>query len=817
MADQVFHRPGPLKQTNKPHKTGRHRSKGAIDNAMKGKMAEMTISHKHRQIQRREQRRNQMNQLRKAKREEALATKRQLGGQNTAPFLVCILPMHLQIDPKSALTILENCDAEALVERTSTGVTYVNIPRFKQRFAFIIPPVGRGNELAILDYLKVCDTTLMLTSAAMGENEVFDKWGHRMYNMMTAQGIPTPIAALMDLESLNPKARIPAKAAAQKFISKLLPKEKIVQLDTNSDGLNILRRIGGQKKNVLHNRNNRSHLLGDHVEFIDNTESSDQTAELRITGFLRGLPLDVNGLVHIVGLGDFQMSKIVATTDPYKFEKRLEKHVCIVAKADASKQTSLQSENIPDPMDCEQTWPTEEEIQEAEKEVKKMKLIKRVPKGYSEYQTAWIPDVESIEEERECSDDVDGEIERMDSEDDEFMSCDDNSFGDESEKPDSNTEEYVDSTSVSDAAVNDEKYDLEMDFQEERETLNKIKGARADHLWPDEIDTPLDIPACTRFQKFRGLESFRFEKKKLLLAVLPDVHLISYSRTSPWDPKENLPSDYARIYQFQNFDRTKRRILSESKEISGAMPGWYITIYIRNVCKDKWELFKSGRQTDNVVVYGLLQHEHKMSVMNVVLKRTPDSEVPIKSKERLIMQCGYRRFIVNPIFSQHTNGNKHKFERYFRPHTTICATFYAPIQFPPAPILAFKINPDSTLALVARGRLLSCNPDRIILKRVALSGVPMRINRKSATIRYMFFNKEDVEYFKPVKLRTKCGRVGHIKESLGTHGHMKCVFDGQLRSFDTVFMYLYKRVYPKWTYNDCLISCEEDKNEQMQK
>lgn len=144
--------------------------------------------------------------------------------------------MHLQIDPKSALTILENCDAEALVERTSTGVTYVNIPRFKQRFAFIIPPVGRGNELAILDYLKVCDTTLMLTSAAMGENEVFDKWGHRMYNMMSAQGIPTPIAALMDLESLNPKARTPAKAAAQKFISKLLPKEKIVQLDTNSDG-----------------------------------------------------------------------------------------------------------------------------------------------------------------------------------------------------------------------------------------------------------------------------------------------------------------------------------------------------------------------------------------------------------------------------------------------------------------------------------------------------------------------------------------------------------------------------------------------------
>ncbi|XP_017464415.1 PREDICTED: pre-rRNA-processing protein TSR1 homolog, partial [Rhagoletis zephyria] len=280
--------------------------------------------------------------------------------------------------------------------------------------------------------------------------------------------------------------------------------------------------------------------------------------------------------------------------------------------------------------------------------------------------------------------------------------------------------------------------------------------------------------------------------------------------TSPWDPKENLPYDYARIYQFQNFDRTKRRIVSEAKDVDGFKHGAYVTIYIINVPGEKWRAYISARKCNILVIYGLLPHEHQMSVVNVVLKRLPDSEAPIKSKETLIIQCGYRRFIVNPIFSQHTNGDKHKYERYFRPHTTVCATFFAPIQFPPAPVLAFKLNPDSTLALVARGCLLSCNPDRVVLKRIVLSGHPMRINRKSATVRYMFFNKEDVDYFKPVKLRTKCGRLGHIKESLGTHGHMKCVFDGQLRSYDTVFMYLYKRVYPKWTYEECLIRCEKD-------
>lgn len=40
-------------------------------------------------------------------------------------------------------------------------------------------------------------------------------------------------------------------------------------------------------------------------------------------------------------------------------------------------------------MDAEQTWPTEEEIAEAEVKTKK---VKRIPAGMSDYQAAWIPD-----------------------------------------------------------------------------------------------------------------------------------------------------------------------------------------------------------------------------------------------------------------------------------------------------------------------------------------------------------------------------------------------------------------------------------------
>lgn len=184
-----------------------------------------------------------------------------------------------------------------------------------------------------------------------------------------------------------------------------------------------------------------------------------------------------------------------------------------------------------------------------------------------------------------------------------------------------------------------------------------------DAQFPDEVDTPQDISAKQRFQKYRGLESFR---------------------TSPWDPKENLPIDYARIFQFQNFDRTRKRIFKESRDVEGAMvclsandpidclfncdtliknyllqPGWYITIHVANVRRD---LFTSFCTLENrpLIVFALLPNEHKMSLLNLVLKHTNTTPQPVKSKERLIFQCGFRRFTACPIFSQHTNGNKHK-------------------------------------------------------------------------------------------------------------------------------------------------------------
>lgn len=69
-----------------------------------------------------------------------------------------------------------------------------------------------------------------------------------------------------------------------------------------------------------------------------------------------------------------------------------------------------------------------------------------------------------------------------------------------------------------------------------------------DAQYPDEIDTPTDQPARVRFQKYRGLKSFR---------------------TSPWDPKEGLPAEFGRVFAFENFKRAYKR----AKE-AGALASW---------------------------------------------------------------------------------------------------------------------------------------------------------------------------------------------------------------------------------------------------
>ncbi|CAH3023579.1 unnamed protein product [Porites evermanni] len=791
--ESVRHKSGPLKQQNKTHKHGRHRSKSEIDKTNKGRVGVKIVSKKTRQAVGKANRRHQAKQIRQKRREEVLEQKRKTGKHGSPPHLIAIIPMSSRANVGHAVQLFSECDNDGSLYPSSNTVTLVS-QQIKQRFSFL--QLKYGDLYSVLDAVKVADSLLFLHSAM----HPVDSFGEKCLSCIFAQGLPTTFHGVQGLENVPSKKRNDVKKNVQRIVEKRFPRDKIYGLETPQDALVALRLMSNQHQRMIHFRDIRPHILAESVTYEPNSTVTDvPRGTLKVCGFVRGQNLSVNRLVHLPGYGDFQMSQIDAPADPFPWQKRkissgvkgesmavdsedgttaMDEDLKLLARADPAHQESLQSEVEPDPMEGEQTWPTDDELRQAEDALVEKKVLKRVPKGTSEYQAAWITN----------SDDEEGD----ENEDDEFYeemaeaSDSDNSMNDD--------DEQYETVSIAATETDDSKYDESIDVDEDRDQLEKIRAERENEMFPDEIDTPMDQSARVRFQRYRGLKSFR---------------------TTPWDPNENLPSEYARIFQFQNFKRTKKRVLEE-EEVDGALPGWYVCIHIVNVPS---AFMESHDPSSPLVIFGLLPHEQKMSVVHFVIKRYPAFKKPIKSKERLIFHCGYRRFTACPIFSQHTSGDKQKLERFMPQEGSFVATVYAPVMFPPAPVLVFTQDKHTSChTLVATGSLYKVDPNRIVAKKIVLSGHPFKINKRSVVLRYMFFNREDIQWFKPVELFTKYGRRGHIKEPLGTHGHMKCVFDGVIKAQDTVCMNLYKRVFPKWTYEPAILpppaeSPEEDSME----
>ncbi|KAI8376255.1 uncharacterized protein BYT42DRAFT_498260 [Radiomyces spectabilis] len=759
------HRPGSLHQSNKPFKS-RHASKGTLKEISKGKVNRVSVKQPGSKNLSKVDRRYAAKVLQQKKREEITRVNRIFEGRHGAPKIVPVLPLCPDSDVEDAIAALyKTLGVEPPVKGQAS---VLNVERFKQKLQLV--PLRR-NFIDVMDAFKVADFAIILMSA---EVEV-DQFGINCLLGVLNQGLVKVIPVVQHLNSVSPKLAPSVKKSLVSFTQQFFPEEEhLYSLDNDNEALNVLRHITSQRPKPLAWRDLHPYMLADNVEYEPDNE---ETGTLKVTGFARGNPFNANRLVHLQNFGDFQLQQI--TTSPLQARAGdMQEDAEIVDTPNPAEQDDLVAENEPDFMENEQTWPTEEELAEAEERVRQMrsqegKQTKRVPKGTSAYQAAWIVDEED-EEYSEYEDDdeeemVDADIGTMDDGDDVEPAEGMSSF------PDDDEYEEIEMEGKNN---DDDEFDAEEEARQYEEYLKSRQKEFENHKeFPDEIDTPMHIAARERFARYRGLQSFR---------------------TSPWDPYENLPIDYARIFQFENYLRTKSRVVSQAI-VGNVKPGNRITLWIKNVPKGAYEMYDVERP---YIVFGLLQYEHKMSLLNFQITRDNAYEEPVRSKDPMVLHVGFRRYAVRPIYSQNTNkstNNVHKFERFLRMGRSSIATVYGPVVFGKVPCMFYKETDDiNEPILVSTGTFVNTNVKRIVAKRIILSGHPFRVHKRSAVVRYMFFNPDDVHWFKPVQLVTKYGRVGHIRESLGTHGYMKCIFDGALTQQDTVMMYLYKRMYPKW-------------------
>jgi pre-rRNA-processing protein TSR1 len=712
-------------------------------------------------------------------------------------------------DRKDPLTCSGNAISTPLAPIT------MSLPeRRKIKFTFLPPPVDRTDPLAIVEIGRAAEVVLFVLPGDARAVAV-DSEGQTALSVLRSMGLPSSNAIVQTLTTSNAmststgnsmKERSAAKKrATEAFLAELPGDYRVFSADTCTDFKQILRHLADSPHAVPLWRRQRSQLVAEAADFLPDP-SNPSVGRLVLTGYIRGHGLSAVQAVHIPTAGDFQIEQIDACAEPAPANESpvssllserggkgvVDMETCnngVLAQVAPEARESLVRENEPDMLDGEQTWPTEEELKDAEREAAAL-TKRKLPKGTSDYQAAWILD----------ENDDDGDEEEEEEEIEDGGSLPDLELNTAAVADGANTASLGDDLNDSWQNMDGGATEIDMDYadEDEEDALDiraaKIKArrdAQADELnYPDEIDTPLNIPARKRFARYRGLKSFR---------------------TSPWDPKEDLPQDYARVFAFENFKRTLKRAREAATKIDpgkGVLPGNFVSLHAAAVPADVAlrvvERIRASQSGAACVLsaWGLLQHECKLSVVNFGIKKVSNFIEPVANKEELLFVTGLRSFTARPIFSTDEHGaDKHKMERFLLEGRPCMATIFAPISYPPLPLLAFKPRPNGQVALAATGAMRDCNPDRVVLKKIVLTGYPVKAHKSKAVVKWMFHTPEDVRWFRPVELWTKDGRRGRIREPLGTHGTMKCIFDGPIQQQDAVCMSLYKRAYPKWPVN----------------
>ncbi|KAF8116583.1 hypothetical protein N665_0016s0014 [Sinapis alba] len=571
--------------------------------------------------------------LREQKRAAVLKEKRASGGSTSSPRVIVLFPLSASVDLNSLgqdvlkLLLSDDDDRSGVISSSPVASS-----EYKLR--------------------------------ATNVSNFIDSFGSQCLSVLRIIGLPSTTVLIRDLPSEMKKKNDLKKMSASQLASEFPEGCEFDPADTRDELLKSMRLFKAQRLTVPHWRSQRPYVVAEKVGMLVADESSGKCI-LLLYGYLRARKLSVNQLVHVSGVGDFQLSEVEVLKDPFPLNERKKQNsmelddlhdeeVLRSLHPDPMKQEPLIAENTPDPLAGEQTCPTETEMAEAVKNQQQGKLKKRrLPRGTSEYQAAWI--IDEIDE--EDSDNGDSDDDRMD-----------------------------------DESLTREQYEDQM---------KKIKEAHAeDEEFPDEVETPIDQPA----------------RKRPL--------------------QESLPQDYARIFAFDNLARTQKLVLKQALKMEeesrdDCVPtGSYVRLHIKEVPIVAASKLSSLVNTKPIIAFGLLQHESKMSV-----KKYDGYEDPIQTKDELMFHVGFRQFVASVFNRESQDG------RFLHPGRFSLASVYGPISFPSLPLVVLKFSEglDAPPAVTALGSLKTIEPNKIIKKKIILTGLNIFVPFSSLHTYFMYF------------------------------------------------------------------------------
>lgn len=579
-------------------------------------------------------RRNRAKQMRLNKDSEHAKSTNVFAGKDGAPRIVAMIPLCSDVSAADAVRSL-NAGLDIEEEVPEAGWTRTNVERFKQKVQYL---VVQRDLLASLDACRIADFVVFLLSA---HNEV-DSEGELILRSVESQGISNTFTVVQALDKVEPAKQRPSVVSSLKsYITHFLPStERVYSLDSRQEASNLVRSLCTTTTKGVRWRDQRSYMFIEDIAWSGGKSavSDDGTGEVVLTGVVRGLGLKADRLVQIGDWGDFQVDKIVAA--PLEIKKRAkEGEMAIDAEVDNVLERPTEDQDDLAELAPEETLmddvtnyamsvaPSERKgvllddhhyFSDEEEEYEKVQP-KRIPRGTSKYQSAWYLD--------DFSDD-DSDLEDLDMEDVpaegtskpahpadgvEGMDVDGQAMTEGAPS------EYPQSEMFLDPSPDDEAEQIEA-YRQSRKNEEE-----EDLEFPDEIELHPNANARERLIKYRGLKSLK---------------------ASTWETEEDRPyepEEWQRLLEISDYKRTATKFMREAWA-GGVAAGTRVNIHLRGV-----PLKFQETQSRPLALFSLLRHEHKRTACNYSILLSSDHEVPVRSKTELIVQCGPRRIVINPV------------------------------------------------------------------------------------------------------------------------------------------------------------------------
>lgn len=323
--------------------------------------------------------------------------------------------------------------------------------------------------------------------------------------------------------------------------------------------------------------------------------------------------------------------------------------------------------------------------------------------------------------------------------------------------------------------------DLYGDF-EDLETGEKHKAEDA---------TPKELPADEAEEKKKLLEKKRKLKEQF------DAEYDNTEKKTYYDELKAEVERQAGINksEFEGLDDDVR------VQLEGYRPGMYVRVEIEAV---PCELITHLDPTYPIIIGGLLHGEENIGYVQTRIKKHRWYPKILKSRDPLIFSVGWRRFQSLPIYSKLEDNLRHRMLKYTPKHLACMGHFWGPITPQGTGILAVQdvASRESSFRIAATGSIVELDKSTQVVKKLKLTGVPMKIYRKTAFIKDMFNSTLEIAKFEGARIKTVSGIRGQIKKAVAKpEGCFRATFEDKIMLSDIVFCRTWYKIDVPRFYN----------------